>query len=149
MLQAILCEIRELRSAIQQSQATAPLIEANRRDREQVASRLAELERERFGMRTRLQEVATRHARIQTALRNREWLRIESEQEGEERKAELEEAARNFAGERDQLQRRDSELSVEIGRVESRLAEIDGQFKRLVEQMRGIAAASDDVCGSG
>jgi hypothetical protein len=70
LLQGILCEIRELRSAFLQGQMAAPMLDANRREREFSVRRLDEVSERQRETQERLQSMNTRITELMQQLRN-------------------------------------------------------------------------------
>lgn len=150
LLRAILCELKELRSAVHQGQVVGPLVEANTRERVQLQARISKLEKQQSGSDQLIQESIARQAKIREILRN--LSRSGRSELGEEvvgqRKRDLGSELETITRQLRNLQSEQGRVSTEISRDAGRLAQLEGEFDQMQRQMRNLAAASGSLCES-
>ena len=149
LLQAILCEIRELRSSFLQSQMATPMLDANRREREFALRRLDDViyrERETQerlrNMMARLNDISQRLRDLQRGNRN------ETGAEELAQTASLEDERRALSETIPQVQGDISRAAGESSALRARISELETEYGRLQAQMRSLAANSSSVCDS-
>ena len=150
LLQAILCEIRELRSSFLQSQMATPMLDANRREREFAARRLdIAVERQRETQ-ERLQTINTRMNEVSQRLRDLQ--RNDRSNIPEEERQTVITSLQNERKELSQLIPQVQEdlhrAAGEVSALNGRISEFEIQYERLQAQMRSLAANSSSVCDS-
>jgi hypothetical protein len=150
-LRLIACEIRELRSAIQQGQILTPLLEANRREREFGTRQLAELEAQAAKTRAAAEEIRQHLEQVKKELeeRKRDVPAAAEAKQVEVEKAHLEV---EIARQEQQVQRlweEEGRLSSAAAQVRARMAGLEEDFGQIQRQMQGLAAGASSVCESG
>ena len=147
LLKAILCELKELRAAVRQSQVFAPLVEANIREWEQVQAQVTKLEEKLRELDQAIQATAARQRDATEQLRLLPRAASEPEKtQVEQRTLELEMAVKVAGEAMQQHQVEQNRVAPEASRAHARLAELEEGFDSLQRQMRGVAAASSTVC---
>ena len=141
LLQAIVCEIRELRSVIQQGQIIAPLLEANRRERELTSRQLAEAEGQLRQARTEVQKSLTMQERMSTALRE-----LARSGDNQQERNQLELQLKTMEQQIQESQGEEARLVSEAGRIRARLSQLEGEFDGMRRQMQAVAATTGSVC---
>lgn len=148
LLREILCELKELRAAVRQGQVFAPLVDANIREREQARKQVTELER-----RVRDTERAVQDAlALQTQLRDRirrlpssDTRALDPEvaaQVKNQLEIELKELERRIQTHQHQY----NGAVADAANARSALNLLRQDFDDMQRQMRGVAAAGDQVC---
>jgi chromosome segregation ATPase len=150
LLQGILCEIRELRSAFLQGQMAAPMLDANRREREFSVRRLDEVSERQRETQERLQSMNTRITELMQQLRN-----LRRNDRPDVTAGELEQQVASLENERRALSQAIPQVQADVGRaageasaLRARISELETEYERLQAQMRALAANSGSVCES-
>lgn len=148
LLRAILCELKELRAAVQQGQVVAPLIEANLRERDQLRDHLAKLEEEQSMIDQAVEGSLAQQAEFRAQLQALKG-GGRSELSPEDRKMMI----NGLTGQLKQVtkaiparQAEQSRKASEVMRVRSRLEELEDEFDSMQRQMRTVASASGTIC---
>jgi chromosome segregation ATPase len=149
LLRSIACEIRELRSVVQQGQILVPLLEANRREREYASQQLAAAE----------EQLRQAHAKIESWVRAQQSARnglqelkragrldLDSKQAAQ--KQEFEEVLKNADVEIERFQSEEGRLVSESGQIRARLSRLEDEFDRTQRQMQAMATSTGSVCDS-
>ena len=148
LLEAILCELKQLRAAMYQGQVVAPLIEANARERDQTQQRLTELEEQQGKLDQAVQMTLSDQTRLREQLRTQPRL-DNADSNGQsvaELKKQLEIEVERLTQVLQQHQSEQSRIASDAARVRARLAELTDQFDQMQRQMRSLAAASSSFC---
>jgi hypothetical protein len=148
LLEAILCELKQLRAATYQGQVVAPLIEANARERDQTQQRLTALEEQHGKLDQAVQITLSDQSRLREQLRKlpRSDNADANGPPVEELKKQLELEVERMTQAVQQHQSEQSRIASDAARVRSRLAELADQFDQMQRQMRSLAAASSSFC---
>jgi chromosome segregation ATPase len=148
LLQGILCEIRELRSAFLQGQMAVPMLDANRREREFSVRRLDDVVERQRETQERLQSMNTRITEVMQQLRN-----LRRNDRPDVTAAELEQQVASLESERRALSEAIPQVQADVGRaggeasaLGARISELETEYERLQAQMRSLAANSGSVC---
>jgi len=149
LLRVVVCEIRELRSVIQQGHILVPLLEANRREREYASQQLAGVEGQLRQARERAEHLVTRQAAFSNELRELTRAgRMEMGREEVEKKKEFEAMLKVGELEIQRSQGEEARLFSEGGQMRARLSRLEDEFDRMQRQMQAMATAAGSVCES-
>jgi len=138
LLQAILCEIRELRSAFLQGQMATPMLDANRREREFAVRRLDEVVERQREAQERLQAMNTRMNEVLQLLRDlrRNDRPDATAGEREQQVTQLEYERRELGQAIPQVQEDVGRTSDEASALRARISGFETEYERLQAQMR-------------
>jgi hypothetical protein len=150
LLRTIACEIRELRSVIQQGHILVPLLEANRREREYASQQLAGVEEQLRQARTELERWLRNQRTAGDGLRELDRAgRQDLDQEEASKKREFEEVLKVAELEIPRFQGEEARLFSESGQIRARLTRLEDEFDRMQRQMQAMASSAGAVCESG
>jgi chromosome segregation ATPase len=149
LLRAIVCEIRELRSVIQQGHILVPLLEANRREREYSSEQLATVEEQLRRAREHVERWLTNQRNARNALQELKRAgRQDLDREEAAKKKEYEEVLKHAELEIPRSQGEEARLSSEAGQIRERMSRLEDEFDRMQRQMQAMATAAGTVCES-
>ena len=146
LLRAILCELKELRAAVRQGQAVAPLIESEIAERREARKRLQEILTRRSNADQAVQQSTAELADAREKLRNLP-IQPQSEQQRDLR-VHRENRVKELERDLQLLQQELGRASLEAANVRAEIAGYDATIGDIQRQLRSLATAGD-VCGIG
>ena len=147
LLRVIACEIRELRSVVQQGQILVPLLEANRREREYGSQQLAAVEEQLRAARATIERWVENQRSANNGLRElTRTSRQELDREEAAKKKELEEVLKMAELEIPRSQGEEARLASEVEQIRARLSRLEDEFDRMQRQMQAMATSAGSVC---
>ena len=150
LLRTIACEIRELRSVVQQGHILVPLLEANRREREYASQQLAGVETQLREMRAQRERWLATQQDVSNRLRDLTRAgRQQLSQEETALKKESEAMLKRLELDIQHTQAEEARLLSEAGQIRARLTRLEDEFDQMQRQMQAMATTAGAVCESG